>query len=567
MIDVTTSGVPGDKFWLKDYPAGVPTEIDPDSVSSLKQLFEDACRDYASRPAFSNMGRTLSYAEIDRASRCFGAWLQKEAGLKKGDRVALMMPNILQYPIAIIGALRAGMTVVNVNPLYTARELEHQLNDSGATVIMIFENAAATLAQVIAKTPIRKVIVTGIGDLLGFPKGAITNFVIRRVKKMVPAYSLPGSLRFNAVMARAQRLALDPVDVGGNDIAFLQYTGGTTGVSKGAVLTHRNMVANTLQVTSYMPELGEIEHAVVVTALPLYHIFALTSNMLVFTRVGGENLLITNPRDMAGFVKELSKVRFTFITGVNTLFNGLLNTPGFDQLDFSSLKVALGGGMAVQAAVSERWRQVTGRHICQGWGLTETSPVATANLPGTVEFNGSIGYPLPSTEVSIRDDDGKALAIGAIGEICVRGPQVMRGYWNRPEETAEVMLPGGWLRTGDIGRMDQHGRTYIEDRKKDMILVSGFNVYPNEVEGVIAQMPGVLEVAAVAQTDEKSGEVVAVFVVRKDPSLTAEQVIAFSKRELTGYKVPRAVYFRDELPKTNVGKILRRTLRDELRLR
>jgi long-chain acyl-CoA synthetase len=567
MNGATATSVPGDKFWLKDYPAGVLTEIDPDSVGSLKQMFEDACRDYASRPAFSNMGRTLTYAEIDRAAGRFGAWLQKEAGLKKGDRVALMMPNILQYPIAIIGTLRAGMTVVNVNPLYTARELEHQLSDSGATVIVIFENAAATLAQVIAKTPIRKVVVTGIGDLLGFPKGAITNFVIRRVKKMVPPYSLPGALRFNTVMARAESLALDAVDVGGDDIAFLQYTGGTTGVSKGAVLTHRNMVANTLQVTSYMPELGEIEHAVVVTALPLYHIFALTSNMLVFTRVGGENLLITNPRDMAGFVKELSKVRFTFITGVNTLFNGLLNTPGFDQLDFSSLKVALGGGMAVQAAVSERWRQVTGRHICQGWGLTETSPVATANLPGTVEFNGSIGYPLPSTEISIRDDDGNALAIGAIGEICVRGPQVMRGYWNRPEETAQVMLPGGWLRTGDIGRMDQHGRTYIEDRKKDMILVSGFNVYPNEVEGVIAQMPGVLEVAAVAQTDEKSGEVVAVFVVRKDLSLTAEQVIAFSKRELTGYKVPRAVYFRDELPKTNVGKILRRTLRDELRLR
>ncbi len=567
MIDATTSGVPGDRFWLKDYPAGVPAEIDPDSVRSLKQMFEDACRDYAARPAFSNMGRTLTYAGIDRASRCFGAWLQKEAGLKKGDRVALMMPNILQYPIAIIGTLRAGMTVVNVNPLYTARELEHQLNDSGTTVIVIFENAAATLAQVIAKTPVRKVVVTGIGDLLGFPKGAITNFVIRRVKKMVPAYSLPGALRFNAIMARAQSLSLDPVEVGGEDIAFLQYTGGTTGVSKGAVLTHRNMVANTLQVTSYMPELREIENAVVVTALPLYHIFALTSNMLTFTRVGGENLLITNPRDMAGFVKELSKVRFTFITGVNTLFNGLLNTPGFDQLDFSSLKVALGGGMAVQAAVSERWRQITGRHICQGWGLTETSPVATVNLPGTVEFNGSIGYPLPSTEISIRDDDGKALEIGAIGEICVRGPQVMRGYWNRPEETAQVMLPGGWLRTGDIGRMDQHGRTYIEDRKKDMILVSGFNVYPNEVEGVIAQMPGVLEVAAVAQTDEKSGEVVAVFIVRKDPALTAEQVIAFSKRELTGYKVPRAVYFRDELPKTNVGKILRRTLRDELRLR
>jgi long-chain acyl-CoA synthetase len=557
--------VPADKFWLKDYPAGVPTTIDPDSVRSLKQMFEDACRDYASRPAFSNMGRTLSYAEIDRASQRFGAWLQQEARLRKGDRVALMMPNILQYPIAIIGTLRAGFTVVNVNPLYTARELEHQLNDSGATVIVIFENAAATLAQIVSKTPIRKVIVTGIGDMLGFPKGAITNFVIRRVKKMVPPYSLPGALSFNHVMARAAALRLAPVDVGGEDIAFLQYTGGTTGVSKGAVLTHRNMVANTLQVTSYMPELGEIERAVVVTALPLYHIFALTSNMLVFTRVGGENLLITNPRDMAGFVKELSKVKFTFITGVNTLFNGLLHTPGFDKLDFSSLKVALGGGMAVQGAVSERWRQVTGRHICQGWGLTETSPVATANLPGTVDFNGSIGYPLPSTDISIRDDDGNALSPGSVGEICVRGPQVMRGYWNRPEETAQVMLPGGWLRTGDIGRMDERGRTFIEDRKKDMILVSGFNVYPNEVEGVVAQMPGVLEVAAVAQPDEKSGEVVALFIVRKDPALTAEQVVAFSKRELTGYKVPRHVYFRDELPKTNVGKILRRTLRDELR--
>ena len=557
--------MPPAKFWLKDYPADVPAEIDPDSVRSLKQLFEDACRDYAARPAFSNMGRTLRYAEIERASRQFGAWLQKEAGLKKGDRVALMMPNILQYPIAIIGTLRAGMTVVNVNPLYTARELEHQLNDSGATVILIFENAAATLAQVLASTPVRKVIVTGIGDLLGFPKGALTNFVIRHVKKMVPAWSIPGALRFKDVMAAGARHALDPVDVSGDDIAFLQYTGGTTGVSKGAVLTHRNMVANTIQVTSYMPELGAMDHAVVVTALPLYHIFALTSNMLVFTRVGGENLLITNPRDMAGFVKELSKVKFTFITGVNTLFNGLLNTPGFDRLDFSSLKVALGGGMAVQAAVSERWRQVTGRHICQGWGLTETSPVATANLPGTVDFNGSIGYPLPSTEISIRDDDGNALAIGAVGEICVRGPQVMRGYWNRPEETAKVMLPGGWLRTGDIGRMDERGRTFIEDRKKDMILVSGFNVYPNEVEGVVAQMPGVVEVAAVAQPDEKSGEVVALFIVRKDPALTAEQVIAFSKRELTGYKVPRHVYFRDELPKTNVGKILRRTLRDELR--
>ena len=556
-----------EKIWLRDYPADVPAEIDPDSIRSLKQLFEDACRKYADSTAFANMGRTLSYADVDEKSRQFGAWLQKVAGLGKGDRVALMMPNILQYPIAIIGSHRAGCTVVNVNPLYTARELEHQLKDSGATVIVIFENAGATLAQVLARTPVKHVVVTGIGDQLGFPKGPITNFVIRRVKKMVPAYSLPGSLQFNAVLARGAALTLDPVDVKGEDIAFLQYTGGTTGVSKGAVLTHRNMVANTLQVVAFMPELGEIKAPAVITALPLYHIFALTTNLLVFMRIGGNNVLITNPRDMAGFVKELSQVRFTFITGVNTLFNGLLHTPGFSQLDFSSLKVALGGGMAVQAAVSERWRAVTGRHICQGWGLTESSPVGTANLPRTVEFTGSIGYPIPSTEVSICDDDGLALPVGSIGEICLRGPQVMRGYWNRPDETAKVMLPGGWLRTGDIGRMDHHGRTFIEDRKKDMILVSGFNVYPNEVEGVVAAMPGVLEVAAVAQADEKSGEVVALFVVKKDPALTAEQVTEFCKRELTAYKVPKFIYFRDELPKTNVGKILRRTLRDELRLK
>jgi long-chain acyl-CoA synthetase len=556
-----------EKIWLRDYPADVPAEIDPDSIRSLKQLFEDACRKYADSTAFDNMGRTLSYAEVDEKSRQFAAWLQKVAGLGKGDRVALMMPNILQYPIAIIGSHRAGCTVVNVNPLYTARELEHQLKDSGATVIVIFENAGATLAKVLARTPVKHVVLTGIGDQLGFPKGPITNFVIRRVKKMVPAYSLPGSLRFNAVLARGAALTLDPVDVKGEDIAFLQYTGGTTGVSKGAVLTHRNMVANTLQVVAFMPELGEIKDPAVITALPLYHIFALTTNLLVFMSIGGNNVLITNPRDMAGFVKELSQVRFTFITGVNTLFNGLLHTPGFSQLDFSSLKVALGGGMAVQAAVSERWRAVTGRHICQGWGLTESSPVGTANLPRTVEFTGSIGYPIPSTEISICDDDGLALPVGSIGEICLRGPQVMRGYWNRPDETAKVMLPGGWLRTGDIGRMDQHGRTFIEDRKKDMILVSGFNVYPNEVEGVVAAMPGVLEVAAVAQADEKSGEVVALFVVKKDPALTAEQITTFCKQELAAYKVPKFIYFRDELPKTNVGKILRRTLRDELRLK
>jgi long-chain acyl-CoA synthetase len=559
------SSPPTGKIWLRDYPPDVPAEIDPDSISSLKQLYEDACRQHASQTAFTNMGVTFTYAEVEEKSRRFGAWLQKEAGLRKGERVALMMPNVLQYPLAIIGCHRAGCTVVNVNPLYTARELEHQLNDSGATVIVVFENAAATLAQVIARTSVRHVIVTGIGDLLGFPKGPITNFVIRKVRKMVPRYSLPRAVRFKDVLARGGSLTLDPVEVGGADVAFLQYTGGTTGVSKGAVLTHRNMVANTLQSVAFLPELTQYQNPAVITALPLYHIFALTTNMLLFMRVGGNNVLITNPRDMPGFVKELSKVKFTFITGVNTLFNALLHTPGFDKLDFSSLKVALGGGMAVQAAVSERWRKVTGRHICQGWGLTESSPVGTVNLPRTSEFTGSIGYPIPSTEISIRDDDGNPLPVGSVGEICIRGPQVMRGYWNRPEETAKVMLPGGWLRTGDVGRMDERGRTFIEDRKKDMILVSGFNVYPNEVEGVVAQMPAVLEVAAVAQPDEKSGEVVAIFVVRKDPALTAEEVIAFCKRELTGYKVPKAVYFRSELPKTNVGKILRRTLRDELR--
>jgi len=562
--DDTAETVDMDKIWLKHYPEGVPAEINPEEFPSLKHMFEESCRKYATRPAFTNLGRTLSFAEVDELSRRFGAWLQKEAGLAKGDRIAIMMPNLLQYPIAVFGALRAGLTVVNTNPLYTARELEHQLNDSGATVMLLYEGACATLQEVAARTPLRKVIVTGIGDMLGFPKGAITNFVVRHVKKMVPAWNLPGNVRFADVLAKGASLALDPVDVGPEDIAFLQYTGGTTGVAKGAVLTHRNLVANTIQVVSW-GNLGEIDDAVVITALPLYHIFALTSNCLVFMYTGGQNVLITNPRDMAAFIDELAKVRFTFITGVNTLFNGLLNTPGFERLDFSGLRVALGGGMAVQGAVSERWRQHTGRDICQGWGLTETSPVATCNRVDELSFTGSIGYPLPSTEISIRDDDGNELPVASVGEICVRGPQVMRGYWNRPEETDKVMIDGGWLRTGDIGRMDEKGLTYIEDRKKDMILVSGFNVYPNEIEGVVAKMSEVLEVAAVAQDDPKSGEVVALFIVRKDPGLTAEQVVSFCKKELTGYKVPRAVYFRDELPKTNVGKILRRELRDELR--
>ena len=555
-----------EKIWLKNYPPGVPAEIDPEQIQSIKHLFENACRQHAAAPAFSNLGKTLSYAEMDELSRRFGAWLQSEAGLRKGDRIAIMMPNLLQYPIAIFGAIRAGLIVVNTNPMYTARELEHQLKDSGATTIVICDMACAVLQQVISHTPIRKVVVTGIGDLLGFPKGPIVNFVMRHVKRMVPAWTLPGAVHFNDVIKAGAALTLRPVEVVPNDIAFLQYTGGTTGVSKGAVLTHRNLIANTLQIVSWMPELERVgQDGVVITALPLYHIFALTTNCLVFTYVGGQNVLITNPRDMPAFVDEMSKVRFTFITGVNTLFNGLLNTPGFDRLDFSSLKIALGGGMAVQGAVSNRWKSVTGRHICQGWGLTETSPVGTANRPEEMSFTGSIGYPLPSTDISIRDDDGNDLPVGKVGEICLRGPQVMQGYWNRPDETAKVMLPDGWLRTGDIGRMDDRGLTYIEDRKKDMILVSGFNVYPNEVEAVVAQMPEVLEVAAVAQDDERSGEVVALFVVKKSPTLTADQIVEHCKQELTGYKIPKFIYFRDELPKTNVGKILRRTLRDELK--
>jgi len=557
-----------ERIWLEHYPQGVPADIDAEAIPSIKHLFEDACRQHAAMPAFSNLGRTLSYAQMDELSRRFGAWLQTEAGLREGDRVAIMMPNLLQYPIAIFGAMRAGLIVVNTNPMYTARELEHQLNDSGATTIVICETACAVLQQVIDRTPVRRVVVTGIGDLLGFPRGPIINLVMRHVKRTVPAWTLPGAVRFNEALAAGAALTLHPVEVVPRDVAFLQYTGGTTGVSKGAVLTHRNLIANTLQVVSWMPELERIgQEAVVITALPLYHIFALTTNCLVFTYVGGHNVLITDPRDMPAFVDELSKVRFTFITGVNTLFNGLLNTPGFDRLDFGSLKIALGGGMAVQGAVSNRWKALTGRHICQGWGLTETSPVGTCNRVDELAFTGSIGYPLPSTELSIRDDAGNELPIGQAGEICLRGPQVMDGYWKLPEETAKVMLPDGWLRTGDVGRMDEKGLTYIEDRKKDMILVSGFNVYPNEVEGVVAQMPEVLEVAAVAQDDERSGEVVALFVVRKDPALTAERIRAHCKQELTGYKIPKFIYFRDELPKTNVGKILRRNLRDELKHR
>ena len=550
-----------DRNWLEQYPPGVPADIDPDKYASLREIFEQACAAHGHAAAFTNMGATLSYVQLDELSRAFAAWLQKKSGLQAGDRVALMMPNILQYPIALFGVLRAGMVVVNTNPLYTARELEHQLKDSGAKAIVIVENFVHVLQQVLPHTDLKKVLVTRIGDLLGFPHGFIVNFVLQYVRKQIPPWSMPGAGTFKGALGAGLGLKLDPVALGPEDIAFLQYTGGTAGVAKAAVLTHRNMVANVLQASAWItPSLNANEARTVITALPLYHIFALTSNCLAFLTLGARNVLITNPRDFKAFVAELRKYKFNFISGVNTLFNALLHTPGFETVDFSALRVTFAGGMALQSVVAARWKQVTGCIVTQGWGLTETSPIATANPTG-LDFNGSIGLPVPSTDVSIRDDAGKELPTNGTGEICVFGPQVMRGYWNRPDETEQVMF-GDWLRTGDIGRIDDKGFVYIEDRKKDMILVSGFNVYPNEVESVVAEHPGVLEVAAVAQPDENSGEVVALFVVKKDPNLTAEALIAFCRTELTGYKIPRHVYFRSELPKSNVGKILRRELRD-----
>ncbi|MGC3981301.1 MAG: AMP-binding protein [Steroidobacteraceae bacterium] len=551
-----------DKIWLKHYPAGRPAEINPDEYPSLVALMHDCCAQNGAAPAYTNMGKNISYNELERLTRDFAAWLQNVPKLKRGDRIALMMPNLLQYPVALFGALRAGLTIVNTNPLYTATELQHQMQDSGATAIVVLENFAHVLQQVIASTAIKTVIVTGVGDLLGFPKKSIVNFVLRHVRKQVPSFELPGAVRFTEVLRSGHYQQLDEAVLTHEDIAFLQYTGGTTGVAKAAVLTHRNMVANCIQASSCIG-MWDLRGKVVITALPMYHIFSLTVNCFVFMKLGTHNVLITNPRDFPGFVKELRKYPMAAITAVNTLFNALLHTPGFEQLDFSKLKVSLGGGMAVQPSVAEQWKKITGCVVAQGWGLTEASPVGCVT-PLDSDFDGSIGMPVPSTEVSIRDDNGKELSLGESGEICLRGPQVMRGYWQRPDETAKVMLPDGWLRTGDVGRMDERGFVFIEDRKKDMIMVSGFKVFPNEVEAVIAAHPGVLEVAAVAQPDERAGEVVAVFIVRKDPSLTAEQVIEHCRKELTGYKLPKHVYFRDELPKTNVGKILRRALRDEL---
>ncbi len=553
-----------EKIWLREYPPGARAEVDLNEFSSLKDILEKSCRRFADLAAYSNMGVTLRYQDIDRLSRAFGAWLQQSLGLGKGERIALMMPNILQYPVALFGILRAGLVVVNVNPLYTPRELEHQLRDSGATAIVILENFAHTLQEVLSQTPVKTVIMTRLGDLFPFPKRPLVNFVVKRIRKMVPAWHIPNAIPFRRVLSEGAGQTLADVPLDHADLAFLQYTGGTTGVSKGAMLTHGNLVANLQQASAWLGSGFKPGAEIVVTALPLYHIFCLTVNGLVFMKAGGHSILITNPRDMPGFVKELRKVRFTAITGVNTLFNGLLRTPGFDRLDFGALRLSGAGGMAVQRAVAESWHRVTGTPLIEGYGLTETSPLVTCNPLALSEYNGSIGLPLPSTELSIRDDDNRELGVGQdqIGEICIRGPQVMRGYWQRPDETAQVMTDDGYLRTGDIGYVDERGYVRIVDRKKDMILVSGFNVYPNEIEDVVALHPEVLEVAAIGVPDEKSGEVVKIVVVKKYPALTAEALIEHCRQRLTPYKVPRQVEFRTELPKTNVGKILRRALRE-----
>jgi long-chain acyl-CoA synthetase len=551
-----------EKIWLKSYPEGMPAEIDPSLYRSVTHLMEESFSKYADRNAYACMDKLLTYREVDQMSRQFGAWLQAK-GLKPGARVAIMLPNVLQYPVAMAGILRAGYTVVNVNPLYTARELQHQINDSGAEAIIVLENFATTVQQVLGATPLKHVIVASMGDLLGGLKGAIVNFVVRKVKKLVPAFSLPGSVTFKQVLAEGSRHALKPVEIKPDDIAFLQYTGGTTGVSKGAVLLHRNVVANVLQNEAWLGMKGGSEQLVFVAALPLYHIYSLTISAFMGMRTGGLNVLIPNPRDIPGFVKELAKYRVVVFPAVNTLYNALLNNPDFAKLDFSSYKIANGGGMAVQQSVADRWLKVTGTPIIEGYGLSETSPVATANRVDIKEFTGTIGLPIPSTEVKILDDDGNEVPLGSAGEIAIRGPQVMAGYWNRPEETAKSMTADGFFKTGDVGIMDANGYTRIVDRKKDMILVSGFNVYPNEIEGVVAAHPGVLEVACVGVPDANSGEAVKLFIVRKDPNLTAEAVLDFCKHELTAYKKPKYIEFRDELPKTNVGKILRRQLRDE----
>jgi long-chain acyl-CoA synthetase len=549
-----------EKPWLNSYPSGVPANIDLSAFHSIVDVLEQSCSKYKDRMAYHNMGTELSYGELDYLTRNFAASLQN-MGLQQGDRIALMMPNVLQYPVALFGALRAGLIIVNTNPMYTARELRHQLVDSGAKAIVVVENFASVLESVRDEVPLEHIITTGVGDLLDFPKSFIVNFVLRHVKKTIPTWSLPGSIKFQDVLDKGKKLPLKPVNIAFEDVAFLQYTGGTTGVAKGAMLTHRNIVANLLQARAWLSQM-DTSQEIIITALPLYHIFALTANCLTFIYLGGSNILVTDPRDMPGFVKELGRHPFTAITGVNTLFNSLLNTEGFADLDFSTVKMTLGGGMAVQKAVADQWKQVTGVTLIEAYGLTETSPAACINPVNMEEYNGYIGLPISSTEGAILGDDGEFLPVGETGELCIRGPQVMKGYWQRAEATEEVLRADGWLQTGDIAVMTEDGYFKIVDRKKDMILVSGFNVFPNEIEDVVALMPQVLEVAAIGVPDEKSGEAVSLFVVKKDPSLTTDEIKAFCKENLTGYKRPRYIEFMDDLPKSNVGKILRRELRD-----
>ena len=552
-----------DKPWLSRYPSDVPEHINPDQYPSLVEMFEQSVQKYADQPAFMNMGSVMTFRKLEERSRAFAAYLQNELKLQKGDRVALMMPNLLQYPVALFGVLRAGLIAVNVNPLYTPRELEHQLNDAGAKAIVIVSNFANTLEQIVDNTPVKHVVLTSLGQMLPRAKGTIVDFVVKYVKGMVPKYDLPGAISMRKALRQGRRLQYVKPFMSGEDIAFLQYTGGTTGVAKGAILTHRNMIANVMQAKgAYGPVLSE-GRELVVTALPLYHVFALTVNCLLFIEMGGRNLLITNPRDIPGFIKELQKYPFTAITGVNTLFNALVNNEDFHELDFSNLKLSVGGGMAVQRAVAEQWQKTTGIHLLEGYGLTECSPLVTGNPYDLTAYTGAIGLPVPSTEVRIVDDEGKALPNTEVGELQVRGPQVMQGYWQRPEATKEVIDADGWLSTGDIVKFDEEGLIHIVDRKKDMILVSGFNVYPNEIEDVVALHGKVLEVAAIGQEHPVSGEVVKIYVVKRDPSVTKEEIITHCRQHLTGYKIPKLVEFKEDLPKTNVGKILRRELREE----
>ena len=556
-----------ERIWLADYPAGVPADIDPSQYPSLVALLENSFKQYADRTAYSFMGKDISYAETDAQSRALAAYLQS-LGLARGDRVAIMMPNVPQYPATVAAILRAGYVIVNVNPLYTARELEHQMKDSGAKAIVIIENFAATLQKCIANTQIKHVVLASMGDRLGGLKGMIVNFVVRKVKKLVPAFSLPGAVRYNDAIAKGQGAPFSAPQIGPDDVAVLQYTGGTTGVAKGAVLLHRNLIANVLQSEAWnepvMKQIPAGEQSTSVCALPLYHIFAFTVNMMLSLRNGGKTILIPNPRDLPAVLKELSKHKFHSFPAVNTLFNGLANHPDFNTVDWSHLKVSVGGGMAVQRAVAKLWLEKTGCPICEGYGLSETSPSATCNPVTSKEFTGTIGLPIPSTYIAILDDDGREVPLGQPGEIAIKGPQVMAGYWQRPDETAKVMTEGGYFKSGDIGIMDERGYTKIVDRKKDMILVSGFNVYPNEIEDVVAAMPGVLEVAAVGLPDEKMGEAVKLVIVKKDPGLTEDAVRQFCHDNLTGYKRPRIIEFRGELPKTPVGKVLRRELRDKV---